>query len=92
MRIALVHDWLCGLRGGELVLDQIAQLVEREHEAAGLFVMFDDGQPSTRMLDGLPHFVSRVGRLPLASRLRRWMLPLDMTIYFLPNWAVGMAW
>jgi glycosyltransferase involved in cell wall biosynthesis len=76
LRIALAHDWICGLRGGELVLDQIARLIVREHEAAGLFVMFDDGRGLTPTLDGLPHFVSRVGKMPMADRLRRWLLPL----------------
>ncbi len=76
LRVALAHDWVCGLRGGELVLDQITRLVASEHEVAGLFVMFDDGRPLTPAVDGLRHFVSRVGRLPLADKLRRWMLPL----------------
>ena len=26
MRVALVHDWLTGLRGGERVLEQLCQL------------------------------------------------------------------
>jgi glycosyltransferase involved in cell wall biosynthesis len=76
LRVALAHDWVCGLRGGEMVLDQITRLLASEHEVAGLFVMFDDGRPLTEAVDGLPHFVSRVGRLPMADKLRRWMLPL----------------
>jgi glycosyltransferase involved in cell wall biosynthesis len=76
LRVALAHDWVCGLRGGEMVLDQITRLVASEHEVAGLFVMFDDGRPLTPAVDGLRHFVSRVGRLPMADKLRRWMLPL----------------
>src|SRR3982751_6452051 len=76
LRIALAHDWLCGLRGGELVLDRLAALVVREHDAAGLFVMFDDGRPLSPVVDSLPHAVSRVGRLPGATRMRRWLLPL----------------
>jgi glycosyltransferase involved in cell wall biosynthesis len=76
MRIALAHDWICGLRGGEWVLDQIVRLVAREHEPAGLFVMFDDGRGLTPAVDAMPRFVSRVGRMPMADRLRRWMLPL----------------
>jgi glycosyltransferase involved in cell wall biosynthesis len=76
LRIALAHDWLCGLRGGELVLERLAALVAREHEPAGVFVMFDDGRPLSRVVDSLPHAVSRVGRLPGATRMRRWLLPL----------------
>jgi glycosyltransferase involved in cell wall biosynthesis len=76
LRIALAHDWLCGLRGGELVLECIADLITREHEPAGVFTMFDDGQPLSPTVDSLPHFVSRVGRWPGATRLRRWLLPM----------------
>ena len=77
-RIAVAHDWLCGLRGGELVLDRVLEVLAREGvQLAGLYTMFADGAPLTRAIDDAPKTVSRPGRLPLAStRLRRWMLPL----------------
>lgn len=80
MRIALAHDWLCGRRGGEAVLERLALLVEREHECAGLYVMFDDGRPLSPAVDRLRArglIASwRHGRGALARRARRWMLPL----------------
>ncbi len=73
----MAHDWLCGLRGGELVLDRILEVLGREGVLlAGLYTMFADGAPLTRAIDDAPKVVSRLGRVPLAStRLRRWMLP-----------------
>ncbi|HYE02084.1 MAG TPA: glycosyltransferase [Phycisphaerales bacterium] len=77
MRIALAHDWLCGFRGGEAVLERLARLVAGEHEPAGLYVMFDDGRPVAPAIDALRTTVARLGRLPAAStRLRRWLFPL----------------
>lgn len=76
-RVALVHDWLCGYRGGEAVLDAIARELARDHDLVGVYVMFDDKRPLTPTVDAIPHVVSGVGRLPLASsKLRRHLLPL----------------
>lgn len=75
--MALVHDWICGYRGGEAVLDAIACELAVDHEIVGVYVMFNDGRPLTPAIDALPHVVSGLGRLPLAStRLRRHLLPL----------------
>lgn len=72
----LAHDWLCGVRGGEHVLDRLARVIAANAEIVALLVMFDDGGPLTPALDRLPRVVSGVGRVPLASgRLRRWLLP-----------------
>jgi glycosyltransferase involved in cell wall biosynthesis len=73
--VVLAHDWLCGLRGGEWVLDRIARCLSAEFDVAGLLVMFDDRRPLTPAIDALPRVVARLGRLPLASTLRRWLLP-----------------
>ncbi|MCH7960849.1 MAG: hypothetical protein IIC49_00805, partial [Planctomycetes bacterium] len=73
-RIALAHDWLCGLRGGEKVLEHLARLVAAEYVSARLYVLFDDGNPIGSAVDGLPRRVARLGRLPWASaRARRWL-------------------
>lgn len=76
-RIALAHDWLCGYRGGEAVLDRLARIVLADHAAAGLYVMTDDCRPLTDAIDALAHTSSSLSRLPGGSgRLRRWLLPL----------------
>ncbi len=79
-RIALAHDWLCGRRGGEHVLEHIARIIEDTYAPAGLYVMFDDRRPIGPATDRQPHYVSRLGRLPLASTsARRWLLPVYPT-------------
>jgi glycosyltransferase involved in cell wall biosynthesis len=76
-RIALAHDWLCGLRGGEAVLERIAALVERDHVGAPLYTMFDDRRALSPAVDALQHATSPLNSIPFgATRLRRWLLPL----------------
>jgi len=79
-RVALAHDWLCGRRGGEAVLERLALLVERDFEPAGLFVMFDDGRALSPAVDRLRErsmvVSSSLSRAPMSGSLRRWMLPL----------------
>lgn len=79
-RIALAHDWLCGFRGGEAVLDRIAQLIAREFPQSPpprLYVMTDDCRPLSSAIDALPKTRSFLSRFPGGdTRLRRWLLPL----------------
>jgi len=76
-RVALAHDWLCGVRGGELVLDAVIRHLQPRCEIVGLFVMFDNGERHTPAINALPKFVSNVGSWPLASTVfRRGLLPL----------------
>jgi len=75
-RVALAHDWLVGLRGGERVLDAIVRALVTDYEIVGIFTMFRGDGPLTPAIDGLPVTVAPLGRLPGATRLRRWMLPL----------------
>lgn len=73
-RVALAHDWLVGMRGGELVLDRLVRLVRDHHHPAHLYCMFDSGEPHTPAIDALGKRVSFLNRLP--ARGRRWLLPL----------------
>ncbi len=80
-RIALAHDWLCGYRGGEGVLERLAALVESIAEPAGLWVMFDDHRPLSPTIDRWRERcriqASSLNRVPgAATRLRRWLMPL----------------
>ena len=75
-RIALAHDWLCGYRGGEAVLERIAGIVEQDHRVSSLYTMFDDQRPLAPNIDAIHHATSPLNALPLApTRLRRWLLP-----------------
>lgn len=73
-RIALAHDWLVGMRGGERVLDRIAGLIAREHAPAGLYSLFGGRTPLTETLSQWPVTLSGLSRAP--ARARRWLLPL----------------
>lgn len=74
-RIALAHDWCCGYRGGEAVLDAIARVADQIGEAGPLFVMFDDGAPLAKHVDRIERRASFLTRVPGATRFRRWLLP-----------------
>jgi glycosyltransferase involved in cell wall biosynthesis len=75
-RVALAHDWLCGYRGGECVLNSLADLISHAHEPAGMYVMFDDRRPLTPAIDSWSKVRSRLSLIPGANGgLRRWLLP-----------------
>lgn len=88
LRIALAHDWLCGFRGGEAVLERIASLFPWPASDARtideilasadvrprLFTLFDDGRPLSRRIDSIPRRASILNRAP--ASWRRWLLPL----------------
>ncbi|MFI4897515.1 MAG: glycosyltransferase [Phycisphaerales bacterium JB059] len=75
-RVALAHDWLVAMRGGELVLDRIARIVVSEHKPANLYTLFNSGVKLTDAIDAFPRVPSRLNKLPLSGRLRRWMLSM----------------
>jgi glycosyltransferase involved in cell wall biosynthesis len=78
-RIALAHDWLVGMRGGERVLDRLARLVG----PTDLYTLVSDGRPLSEAISGCRVRTSPLQSLPGASgRWRRHYLPL------MP-WAVG---
>lgn len=77
-RIALVHDWLTGMRGGEKVLECLAELFPR----ATLFSLLRTEDRICPAVDRLECRLSPVQKLPLLDRLYRHYLPLY-------PWAVG---
>lgn len=82
-RIALAHDWLCGYRGGEAVLERLARLaIERFAPSPAdhppVYTMFDDRERMTQAptLAGLARITPPLSRLPGAVEFRRWLAPL----------------
>ena len=71
-RVALVHDWLTGMRGGERVLDELAALFPR----ADLHTLFHVPGATSRRIDSLRVYESALARLPGARRHYRALLPL----------------
>ena len=75
MKLALVHDWLTGMRGGEKALEV---LCERFPDAELFTLVHVRGSVSPAIERLRPH-TSFVQRLPLVKRLYRHYLPLFPT-------------
>jgi glycosyltransferase involved in cell wall biosynthesis len=71
-RIALVHDWLTGMRGGEKALEV---LCERFPEAE-LFTLVHVAGSVSPTIERRPIHTSFIQRLPFVTRLYRQYLPL----------------
>jgi glycosyltransferase involved in cell wall biosynthesis len=70
--VALVHDWLTGMRGGERVLEVLASLLPGAH----LFTLFRVPGSVSPALEALPTTTSFLQHLPLLERGYRYYLPL----------------
>jgi glycosyltransferase involved in cell wall biosynthesis len=72
VNVALVHDWLTGMRGGERVLERIA----RRFPAAPIHTLVWKPGSVSRELESHPIRTSFLQRLPGAAERYRWFLPL----------------
>ncbi len=72
MRVALVHDWLTGMRGGERVLEALCELFPD----ADLFTLMHVRGSTTPFIEKRRVTTSPIQWLPLADRLYRQYLPL----------------
>ena len=72
MRVALIHDWLTGMRGGEKVLDAMCEVFP----AADLFTLVHVPGSTSPQIDRRRIVRSIVQRLPAATRRYREYLPL----------------
>jgi glycosyltransferase involved in cell wall biosynthesis len=72
MRVALVHDWLTGMRGGERVLEALLELFP----AADIFALVHVPGSVTPAIEARPIHTSFIQRLPGAPWRFRQYLPL----------------
>lgn len=72
MRVALVHDWLTGMRGGEKVLEAICEL----YPEAPIFTLVRVKGAVSASIERHPIRTSWLQRLPRAGRFYRHYLPL----------------
>ena len=72
MRVALVHDWLTGMRGGERVLESLVGLFP----AADIFTLVHVPGSVAPAIEARPIRTSFIQRLPGAPRRFRQYLPL----------------
>ncbi len=64
MRVALVHDWLTGMRGGERVLEALAEL----HPDADLYTLIHVPGATSERIERLRIRASPLSRIPGAAR------------------------
>ena len=74
-RVALVHDWLTGMRGGERVLESLCRMLPD----ADLFTLVHVPGSVSKTIEARRIRTSIVQRLPLAGRLYRQYLPIFPT-------------
>ena len=72
MRVALVHDWLTGMRGGEKVLEALCETFP----AADIFTLFHVRGSVSPQIERHRIHTSWLERVPFASRHYRRLLPL----------------
>jgi glycosyltransferase involved in cell wall biosynthesis len=70
-RIALIHDWLTGMRGGEKCLEVLCELLP----GATLFTLLHKPGTVSPAIERLPIRTSLVQRLPFAGSMYRHYLP-----------------
>ena len=72
VRLALVHDWLTGLRGGEKCLDVLCQ----RFPSAALLTLLHRRGSTTPAIERMNIKSSWLNRVPAIERHYRWWLPL----------------
>ena len=75
MKIALVHDWLTGMRGGEKCLEVLC----RRFPEARLFTLLHVPGSTSPAIERMPITPSFLQRVPGAARHYRYLLPLMPT-------------
>lgn len=72
MRVAIVHYWLVGMRGGEKVVESLLRM----YPEADLFVHVYKPEAVSPLIRGRRVIQSFIGRLPFAAKLYKNYLPL----------------
>lgn len=71
MKVALAHDWLTGMRGGEKVLEQLALM----HPGAPIYTLVHEPGSVSELIEQHEIRPSLIQRLPARSAYR-WYLPI----------------
>jgi len=72
LKVALVHDWLNGMRGGEKVLENLCELFPQ----APIFTLHSELGKISETITRHPLRHSFIQHLPFKKNLYRWYLPL----------------
>lgn len=71
LRVALVHDWLNGMRGGEKCLEVLCEMFPR----ADLFTLVHERGSVSPVIENRRVIESWIARLPFGRRAYRWFVP-----------------
>lgn len=72
MRVAIVHDWLNGMRGGEIVLESILKIFPE----ATVYTLFYDRGSVSKEIESHKIITSFIDKIPLRGKYYRYLLPL----------------
>jgi glycosyltransferase involved in cell wall biosynthesis len=75
MKIALVHDWLTGMRGGEKVLEVFCELFPHAH----LYTLLHNKGSVSDIIENMDIRTSFIQKLPLIKKKYRYLLPIFPT-------------
>jgi glycosyltransferase involved in cell wall biosynthesis len=70
-KVAIIHDWLNGMRGGEKVLEEILRL----YPDADIFTLFYEPEKVSSLIRSKRVFTSRLNRNPLVKKYYQFFLP-----------------
>lgn len=75
VKVAIVHDWLTGMRGGEHVLESVCSI----YPSADIFTLFHFPGSVSREIEGHSIHTSFLQHFPGIKRFHRYFLPLFPT-------------
>ncbi len=75
MKVALVHDWLTGMRGGEKVLEVFCELFPHAH----LYTLLHNKESVSDIIEDMDIRTSFIQKLPLIKKKYRYLLPIFPT-------------
>jgi glycosyltransferase involved in cell wall biosynthesis len=75
MKVALVHDWLTGMRGGEKVLEVFCELFPDAH----LYTLLHNKGSLSDTIEGMDIRTSFIQKLPFVKKKYRHLLPIFPT-------------
>ncbi len=78
MKIALIHDWLVGIRGGEKVLEQIISALKENYEIERLeiFTLVHKKNSQSEIIENIKINTSFIQKLPFGIKKYRYFLPV----------------
>ncbi|MCD4652722.1 glycosyltransferase [bacterium] len=72
MKVAIIHDWLTGMRGGERVLELFCKIFPDAH----IFTLFYNKGSVSSTIEKHPIATSRLQSMPFSKKKYRYLLPL----------------